>query len=74
MPDITETIGQIASGGVQTHTGDGQTTIAIPIPDLIAAEKHLAAKAAQAETNAAGGPRSGWAGLRAARPILPGGA
>lgn len=54
--------------------GDGQSAEGQPLPDLIAADKHLAAKTTLAVTNANGGSRSGWAGLRPARVIPPGGA
>lgn len=71
--DIADTIAQTAADGVQAATVDGNSATATPIADLIAAEKHVAAKTALAGSNACGGPRSGWRLLRPARAVPPGG-
>lgn len=55
-------------------SADGQSADAHPIPDQIAAVKFQQTQAATGGTNAAGGPKSGWRGLRAGRVIPPGGA
>lgn len=72
MPDITDTIEQIAEDGVQAATVDGQSTTAVPIPDLIAADKYLKAQEAAAGANPNGGVKSPWNRLRPARLISPG--
>lgn len=71
MPDITEAIEQAAIDGVQSHTVDGKTTVAVPIPDQIEAAKFVESRQAVAGTNAKGGRKSGWRSLRPARAILP---
>jgi hypothetical protein len=72
VPDLSETIDQVANEPAAA-TVDGQSVENQPIPDLIQLERHKAAKAAVAGTNARGGPVSGWRGLRPARAIPPGG-
>lgn len=73
MPDISDTIEQTAIDGVQSATADGQTVVAVPLPDQIAADKYLKAKTAVTGTNPSGGPVSGWNTLRPARYVPPGG-
>ncbi len=70
--DLTDTIASEAQLPASS-TSDGQSATGQPLDKLVAADKHLATKAALSGTNAKGGPRSGWRGLRAARPELPGG-
>lgn len=73
MPDLTDTIAAEAELPLKSES-DGQSAEGQPLDKLVAADKHLAAKAALSGTNANGGPRSGWGGLRPARVIPPGGA
>ncbi|VTR99222.1 unnamed protein product [Gemmata massiliana] len=70
--DLTETIAA-ESQLPASSTSDGQSATGQPLDKLVAADKHLGTKAALSGTNAKGGPRSGWRGLRAARPLMPGG-
>lgn len=59
--------------GVQSASVDGRSVTGMdPLERIEAAEK-LATKDALSGTNANGGAPSGWGGLRAARPIFPGG-
>jgi hypothetical protein len=51
---------------------DGQSAEGQPLPDLIAADKHVKTQGALGGTNAKGGPKSGWRGLRSGRVIPPG--
>lgn len=74
MPDISDTIEQTAIDGVQSATADGQTVVAVPLPDQIAADKYLAAKAALAGANPRGGPKSAWNATRVAVFVPPGAA
>ena len=71
MPDLSETIAQVAAEPKQAEA-DGQSAENQPLPDLIEADKYLAGKAAVGGLNSAGGPRSAWRGLRAARGVPPG--
>jgi len=71
VADLSDTIEQVAGEPAKAQGGAGSAE-SHPLPDLIAADKHLAAKAATAGTNSAGGPRSGWRGLRPGRVIPPG--
>ena len=72
MPEISDTIETAATDGIQSTTVDGRTTVATPIPDLIAADKHIAGRTALTGTNDRGGSKSAWGGLRPARVIPPG--
>lgn len=73
MPDLTDTIASEAQLPASSSS-DGQAAEGRPLTELVAADKHLATKGVLAGTNAAGGPKSGWRGLRAARVVPPGGA
>jgi hypothetical protein len=53
-------------------SGDAGSVTAVSLPDLIAADKHLAAKAALEGTNDNGGPRSAWHCVRMAKVKMPG--
>ena len=70
--DLTETIAAEAQLPAAS-AADGQSATGQPLDKLVAADKHLGTKAALSGTNAKGGAKSGWRGLRAARPELPGG-
>jgi hypothetical protein len=50
---------------------DGQSASAHSIPDQIKAAEYKAQQDALAGANENGGKRSGWRGLRPARPIFP---
>jgi hypothetical protein len=67
MPDLSEQIEDAANGFAQVSTSAGSAQ-AVSIPDLIAADNHLAAKEALGETNDDGGPVSLWSKLRPAVP------
>lgn len=71
MADLSETLEQIVSEPAAAQA-DGQSVTAIDPLKVIAVENHLNAKAAVAGTNSAGGPRSAWRGIRAARGVPPG--
>lgn len=64
--DITDQIAETAANGVQSASEDGRSVQAVPIADLIAAEKHVAQK----ESLSSGG--SMWGKLRPARFIAGG--
>lgn len=51
---------------------DGQSATAVPIDQQIKAAEYKAAADAASEPNEQGGQKSGWRGLRPARPIFPG--
>lgn len=68
MATISEQIEAIASDGVQSVSSDAGSFTATPIPDLIAADKHLSAKEATQGTNENGGPVSLWSKLSPAVP------
>lgn len=51
---------------------DGQSAKAVPIGDQIRAAEYKAASDAADGQNDSGGPKSGWRGLRPARPVFPG--
>jgi hypothetical protein len=70
--DLTETIAAEAQLPAASAV-DGQSADGQPLPDLIAADKHLTTKTALTGTNPSGGPKSGWRGLRPARAVPPGG-
>lgn len=65
---------QIAANAAQPQsaTVDGRTAEQVPIPDQIAAAEYAKQAAAGSGTNAAGGPKSGWRGVRMGRAIPPG--
>jgi hypothetical protein len=65
MPDLSEQIEDAANGVAAASTDAGSAT-AVPIPDLIAADNHLAGKTALEGTNENGGPVSLWSKLRPA--------
>jgi hypothetical protein len=48
-PDLSQQIQDAAEAGVSSVTIDGQTVSAVPVKDLIEADRHLAAKAAMAK-------------------------
>lgn len=70
MPDLSDTIQEVAETGIQSAAVDGRSSTGIPLPDLIQADKYLADKAAQA--TAVTGSRSAWGGTRMARAVPPG--
>lgn len=72
MPDISDTIETTASDGVQSASADGRSVTAVPLPDLIQADKYLAGKTAAEGTNDNGGPRSLWTRLRPAKAAFGG--
>ena len=72
MPDLTDIIASEAELPLISES-DGQSAQGQPLPDLIAVDKHLAAKTALAGDNGKGGSRSGWRGLRPGRVVPPGG-
>jgi hypothetical protein len=67
MPDLSEQIEDAANAPAQVSTSAGSAT-AVSIPDLIAADNHLAAKEALDGTSEEGGPVSLWSKLRPAVP------
>lgn len=71
MPDISETIEQVAAEP-RAHSKDGESTENPPLPELIEADKYLIGKTAAAGTNSNGGPVSGWGMTRPARGVPPG--
>jgi hypothetical protein len=71
MADLTDTI-EDAAATPAAAAQDGLSATARSIPDLITADKYLKGTAAATDTNANGGPRSGWSMLRTAR-ATPGG-
>jgi hypothetical protein len=71
MPDISDTIETVAAEPAEA-TVDGQSAKNQPIPDLIAADKHISAKTALEGTNANGGSKSMWGKVRMARGITGG--
>lgn len=70
-PVSPETIAENANGAAEFN-GDGVAVKAVPIPDQIAADKYAKAGAGVAGSNSAGGPKSGWRGVRMGRAIPPG--
>lgn len=72
MADFTEQI-EDAANNPQATSGDSGSVTERSIPDLIAADKYLAEKAALAGTNARGGKKSGFRTLGFARARMPGG-
>jgi hypothetical protein len=60
VPDLSDQIEQAANDPAAASV-DGQSVTATPIPDLIAADKYLAAKEAAAVTSPTGPRRSAWA-------------
>jgi hypothetical protein len=69
---VQEAIEQTAKAGVESVSVDGQTAKAIPLAQLLEADRYLAGKTALTGTNANGGPRSGWGMLRPAKVVPPG--
>ena len=59
MPDLTETIEQVATEPA-SFTADGQTATNPDISKLIEADRHLKGKAATAAPNPNGGRTSAW--------------
>jgi hypothetical protein len=72
VPDLTDTIASEAQLPAKSAS-DGQEAEGQPLPDLVAADKHLKTSAALSGDNGAGGPKSGWRGLRPGRVVPPGG-
>lgn len=72
MADLSEQIETTATDGVASATVDGRSATAVPIPDLIAADRYLAGKTAVEGTNPNGGKRSAWGKTRMARVVPPG--
>lgn len=71
--EIAAAAAEIAAGGVQSATTEGQTTTAMdPVKQIEVADK-LAAREMLGAANPQGGARSGWRGLRMAQAIPPGG-
>ena len=72
MPDLSDQIEDAANSPARVSTSAGAVD-AVPIPDLIAADKYLAERDALDGSNDNGGPRSPWARcLRPARVVPPG--
>lgn len=69
MTDLTEHIEQAALDPASA-SADGQSATAVPIPDLIEADKYLAGK--KAAVDSAGRPRSGFRLLRPVAFVPPG--
>lgn len=69
MPDLDI---ETAAANPLKASGDVGSAEAHKLPDLIAAEKHLAAKESLAGSNENGGPVSGWNRLRKGRVVPPG--
>lgn len=62
-PDLSQQIQDAAVAGIRSHAVDGQETVAVPIADLIAADKYLATRGALAR---------GRRGFKLAKIIPPG--
>jgi hypothetical protein len=73
VPDLTDTIAEIAANPKGLAVG-GESVTEHTLPELIAADKHLAEKAAAAATGPTGAPASAWGLLRPARAVPPGAA
>lgn len=71
MPDLTDTIASEAELPLKSES-DGQSAEGQPLPDLIKADKYLKGADAVTGTNANGGPKSAWRGVRMARAVPPG--
>lgn len=67
MADLSERIESVA-GSPAAASGDMGSASSHSLPDLIAADKHLAAKEALEGTNEQGGSASLWSKLRPAVP------
>ena len=50
MPDLSQQIQDAAEAGVSSVSIDGNTTVALPVKDLIEADRYLASKAAMSRT------------------------
>lgn len=72
MPDPVDadSIAEAAASPAEASV-DGQSARAHPIKDQIAAAEYKAQQDALADANDDGGKKSGWRGLRPARPIFP---
>lgn len=69
MPDIDLTQTILTEAALpRTSTSDGQSAEGQPIPDIIAADKHVATKTALAARKG-----NGWNGIGRARVVPPGG-
>jgi len=67
VPDLTpESIAEAATNPASASV-DGRSAAAVSIPDQIKADQYAKAAGMADETNANGGPRSGWSKLRTAR-------
>lgn len=72
MPDLTPQIEDLATDGVQSASVDGRSVTAVPLDQLIEADKYLKSLEAVEDPSPSGGPKSAWRGLRMGRAIPPG--
>jgi hypothetical protein len=70
--NLNETIAE-AAAAPQSTTTDGVSVTEHSLPDQIAAAKFLANQQASQQTGQTGKRRSGWAMLRPAKAVPPGG-
>jgi hypothetical protein len=75
VPDLTDQLDTLdqAIADPAAASVDGQSVTANPVPAVIEGIKFRQEVAAATGTNANGGKRSGWGGLRPAQAVLPGG-